>query len=136
MHNTPSTAGRSNQDTISVLRGEIQRITCELREARAQLKIAAQLKSKFAEIERKQRLFHDELLNSAADLAQARHKLTGLDVLIAPLTPRQIEIRDMIRVEHLLNKEISDRLNISHSTVKYHVAGLFKFYHVTQRHLL
>jgi len=49
------------------------------------------------------------------------------------LTPRQLQIMDMICSKGASNKSIARLLNISESTVKLHVGHIFKKYGVRNR---
>lgn len=81
----------------------------------------------------------DELLVAIRQVHAGGHCFPpALDAHIAarantkPLTPREVEILDLIR-RGLTNKEISRLLDISESTAKFHVKAIFAKLEVTDR---
>jgi two-component system nitrate/nitrite response regulator NarL len=57
---------------------------------------------------------------------------SGLDELINKLTPRQIEVLQLLE-EGLSNKEIGSELACTESTVKTHISAIFKLLEVSSR---
>ena len=65
------------------------------------------------------------LIAPPSRLAEARRRRPALeqDELPEPLTPREIEVLELL-AEGLPNKAIAERLQISDQTVKFHVASI------------